>query len=116
MAKKAEQSGAAKSKTEVVKELLAKGMKRPMDISAEAKTQYGMEIAPNYDSMIKTGLKKSKGKGRRAMKGDRMVAVASRKPRGDSGAGDLSLENLALRFALKAGSIERAINALEKLR
>ena len=115
MAKKAEQSGAAKSKTEVVKELLAKGLKRPMDISAEAKTQYGMDIAPNYVSMIKTGLKKNKGK-RRAMKGDQMVAVASRKPRAASGSGDLSLENLALRFALKAGSIDAAIHALEKLK
>jgi len=116
MAKKAEQSGAAKSKTEVVKELLAKGLKRPMDISAEAKTQFGMEIAPNYVSMIKTGLKKNKRKGRRAVKGDQMVSVASRKPRGGSGSGDLSLENLALRFALKAGSIDAAVNALEKLR
>ena len=114
MAKKTEQSPAGKSKTGVVKELLASGLKRPMDISAQAKAQYGMEIAPNYVSMIKSGLKKSKGK-RRAVKGDKMVAVASRKPARDH-SGDLSLENLALRFALKAGSIDAAVNALEKLR
>lgn len=114
MAKKSEQASGVTSKTQAVKELLAGGLERPMEISAKAKAQYGLDIPPNYVSMIKSGLKKGKGKKRRAVKGNKMVAVAARQPRDHSG--DLSLENLALRFALRAGSIDRAISALDKLR
>jgi hypothetical protein len=107
-----------KSKTEIVKELLAKGVESPKDISAAAQTEYKMDIAPSYASIIKSQLKKGKGKGKR-VKGKRGVTARTAKVASGNEHGngdDFALENLALRFALKAGSIESAIAALEKLR
>jgi hypothetical protein len=116
MAKKtAELPDALKSKTDVVKELLAKGVTAPKDIAAAAKSEFGVEVTPGYASIIKGSLKKRKGGKKTAAKG-RNVVRASAKASSNGESSDLSLENLALRFALKAGSVDAAIAALEKLR
>jgi hypothetical protein len=83
----------------------------PKDISAAARSKYGAEVTPGYASIIKGSLKKRKGGKKAVVKGRRVVRAAAK-----SEPSDLSLENLALRFALKAGSVEAAIAALEKLR
>jgi hypothetical protein len=116
MAKKTTELPAGpKSKTDVVRELLAKGITAPKDIAAAAKSEFGVEITPGYASIIKGGLKKRKGGKRAIAKGGRVVHAAT-KTKPNSASPDLSLENLALRFALKAGSVDAAIAALEKLR
>jgi hypothetical protein len=116
MAKKAaELPDGLKSKTAVVRELLAKGVTAPKDIAAAASSEYGVEITPAYASIIKSSMKKRKGKKKALIKGRRIVkATANSQPHSSSG--DLSLENLALRFALHAGSVDSAIAALERLR
>jgi hypothetical protein len=46
MAKKAELPDGLKSKTDIVRELLAKGITAPKDISAAAQSEYGVEVTP----------------------------------------------------------------------
>jgi hypothetical protein len=113
MAKKAT-TESGKSKTDIVKELLAKGVESPKDISAAAQTEYKVDIAPQYVSIIKSSLKKGKGKKVKGKRG--VVARAKAAPVVHANGDDFALENLALRFALKAGSVDSAIAALEKLR
>jgi len=99
------------SKTDAIKALLAKGVTSPKDLSAAAMSEYRLDVTPAYCSMIKTGLKKKKGKRVAGKKG--VIASA---PKGHStGNGDVNLENLALRFALRAGSIDAAIAALRQI-
>jgi hypothetical protein len=87
----------------------------PKDISVAASFEYGVEVTPGYASIIKGSLKKRKGGKKAVVKGRRVVRAAA-KASSNGGAADFSLENLALRFALKAGSVDAAIAALEKLR
>lgn len=106
-----------KSKTEVVRELMATGLSSPTEIAAAAK-KLGVTVAPNYVSMIKTNGKKAGGKkkvaGKRKMvRASGSVAVAAARATG--AASDLELENAALKLALKAGSVEAAIRALGRL-
>jgi hypothetical protein len=111
----AKQSDGTKSKTQIVRELMAKGLTGPKEISEAAKTEFQADIAPGYVSTIKNGLKRKKGKRKAIVRGKRVVtSAAPSAPR--SAGGDLFLENLALRFALRAGGIDAAIQALEKLR
>lgn len=114
MAKKTLPDG-LKSKTDIVRELLAKGVTTPKDISAAAQSEYGVEVTPGYASIIKGSLKKRKG-GKKAVVKGRRVVRASAKASANGASSDLSLENLALRFALRAGSVDAAIAALKKLR
>lgn len=106
-----------KSKTDVVKELMATGLESPTEIAAAAK-KLGVTVTPNYVSMIKTNGKKAGGKkkaaGKRKMvRSSGSVAVSAARATGS--ASDLELENAALKLALKAGSVEAAIQALGRL-
>lgn len=107
-----------KSKTDVVKELIAQGVKMPSEIAAAAKT-LGHEISANYASMIKskmnqTGGTKKKARAARTYMGG--TTSAARVSGGNEVGNGLQLENLALRFALQAGSIDAAIAVLTKLK
>src|SRR5437762_817857 len=53
-----------KNKTEAVKLALADGLTSPTEISAHVKERYGLDVAPNHVSMIKSDLKKRKPKGK----------------------------------------------------
>ena len=65
-------SGLPKDKTQAVKLALRDGVKSPTGIAAHVKTKYGMDITPNYVSVIK-------GKIKRGKKSKRMAR--SRRPR-----------------------------------
>ena len=107
-----------KSKTDVVKELIAQGVKMPSEIAAAAKT-LGHEISAAYASMIKSNLKKAGGtkkRGRAAKTYMGGTTSAARVSGGGEVGNGLQLENLALRFALQAGSIDEAIAVLTKLK
>jgi hypothetical protein len=110
-----------KSKKDIVKELLARGVTGPREISEAAKVEFQADITPGHASNIKSTLGK-KAKKKAVVRGNRVVpAKASSNERQSNGersyASDaVTLENLALRFALKAGGIDRAIAAIEKLR
>lgn len=107
-----------KSKTDVVKELIAQGVKMPAEIAAAAKA-LGHEITPNYVSMIKSKMNQSGGTKKKAPAARTSVAAttsAARVSDGNENGNGLQLENLALRFALQAGSIDAAIAVLTKLK
>lgn len=115
MAKKAAAASgeSTKSKADVIREFLAQGMKSPAQIAAAAK-EVGFEISPNHVSMVKSSLKKAKRAKRRLVRasGDMQTAAVKGRRAAET---DLSLENLALRFALQAGSVQAAIASLQKL-
>src|SRR5688572_26581003 len=91
------------SKTAIVLSLLQGGLSSPKEISEAAK-KLGVDVTPNYVSMIKgkKGAKK-KGRGKKRIVSSSGEAVTAQ-PKPASQGSTLSLENLALRFALKAGS------------
>ena len=99
------------NKSAAIKILLERGVETPKDLSEAAKTQWGLDITPSYASIIKSGLKKKKGKKVRGKAG----VTAKAKPKATADGSDLSLENLALRFALKAGGVDQAIAAMRAL-
>lgn len=77
-----------KSKTWMVKEAIAEGLDKNPDIVAWVKQKYGLDIVPNYISMIKGKMKKGTGK------------ATTRKPRATrqpSGNGDMPEELSALK-------------------
>src|SRR4051812_47443412 len=60
-----EASGLPRDKTQAVKLALRAGVKSPTEIAEHVKIKYGMEITPNYVSVIKGKMKrrkKAKGK------------------------------------------------------
>lgn len=100
-----------KSKAQVVRELLSTGMQGPTEISKAAR-KLGHVITPSHVSMIKSNDKKlGRKKGRRP-------AAASGRPAASNAPGsasNLELENAALKLALKAGSVQAALQALGRL-
>ena len=110
-----------KSKIDVVKELIAGGLNSPAEIVVAAK-KLGHKISSGYVSMIKSkmgsGGKKQKRAARTQIVGTTSAArVVPGNEAGNGRAGaNLEMENLALRFALRAGSVDAAIAALEKLK
>lgn len=103
---------ASRTQTDIIRELLERGITTPADVVRAAKAEFGVKVTPNYVSILKSGKRKKGGKKRVIVKGGRTVRAAVRSAPAGS---ELSLENLALKFALKAGSIEAAIAALQKL-
>lgn len=112
-----------KSKTDVVRELMASGLDMPKEIAAAAK-KLGVLITPNHVSMIKGKLRKAGAKtkkARTAVSAAPMAGAAAKSPvvvaaaRVTAPASNLELENAALKLALKAGSVQAAIQALGRL-
>lgn len=101
-----------RSQSDVIRELLGRGMTSPAEVVKTAQAEFGVKVTPNYVSILKN---KKRGKGRKKrviVKGTKTVRATVRTAPASS---ELSLENLALKFALKAGSVEAAISALQKL-
>ena len=106
-----------KSKTQIVKELMESGLNSPTEISAAAR-KLGIKITPGHVSMIKGNLKRAGGKksgGKRRKKVRRGISVVSVAVKATGAASDVALENAALRLALKAGSVQAAMEALGRL-
>src|SRR6058998_3482550 len=55
-----ESSGLPKDKTQAVKLAMRDGVKSPTGIAEHVKTMYGMDITPNYVSVIKGKMKRAK--------------------------------------------------------
>lgn len=108
-----------KSKTEVILELMETGLDSPTAIVAAAK-KMGVAVTPNHVSMVKSSAKKAGGKtsGGKRKKVRRAVSVAPvavAAARSTGPATDLELENAALKFALRAGGVQAAMQALSRL-
>lgn len=103
-----------KSKSDTVRELLAGGLESPKEIVAAAK-KLGVLVTSNHVSMIKGNLKKAGGKKKRAAPAGTAAPVAVAAPSTTAPASNLELENAALKLALKAGSVQAAIQALGQL-
>lgn len=94
----AKKGSASTNKAAIIREALGKGIESPAAISAYAKQSKGMAIDPKYVSVIKSNIRtKEKGHGRR---------------------GKYSRDNAkdTMHFALKNGTIDKAIKALEGVR
>jgi hypothetical protein len=104
----------AKSKMQVVREIVGKGVTKTADIVAAAK-EMGVAITPataaNYKHQL--GASKPRRKGRRRGMKKTAVAQVMRTPSGVST--DLELENLALRLIIKAGSPAKARMLIDRV-
>ena len=91
------------------------GLTSPKEIAAAAK-KMGVMITPGHVSMIKGNLKKAGGKRKKKLRRAlRVATVAVAAARVTGPATDLELENAALKLALKAGSVQAAMQALGRL-
>jgi arginine repressor len=112
MAKAAE---APKSKMQVVKEIVAKGITKNADIIAAAKEQ-GVSLTPGTVANYKHHLGASKPRKRGRRKGAKKsvkAKVVRATPMAVSS--DLELENLALRLIIKAGSVAKARQLIDRV-
>ncbi len=104
-----------KSKIAVVSEILDKGITKAAEIVAAAK-EMGVDIslatAANYKHQLGKTVPRGKRRGRPvgSTKVTRVVGSA-----GGVVSTDLEVENLALRLIIKAGSVDKARNAIEKM-
>jgi hypothetical protein len=105
---------AAKSKMQVVREIVGQGVTKTSEIVAAAKEQ-GVNITPataaNYKHQLGASKPRKKGR-RRGAKKTRMAQVV-RTPTTVSS--DLELENLALRLIIKAGGPSRAHQLIDRV-
>lgn len=108
-------AGAKKTKLQVVKEILERGITKASEIVAAAK-QVGVEIseatASNYKHQLGMTSPRKKRGGTGEKTTTKKVALVKRTSTGVST--DLELENLALRFIVKAGGYEAARDLLER--
>ncbi|MBI1917423.1 MAG: hypothetical protein HYS12_22205 [Planctomycetes bacterium] len=101
-------SGLPKDKTQAVKLALRDGIKSPTGIAEHVKTTYGMDITPNYVSVIKGKMKrgrKAKGKAKQAQaEGSEKAA-----PRAGAGKRGLAPEDIVelAGLAHKAGGYDK---------
>jgi hypothetical protein len=104
----------AKSKMQVVREIVAKGVTKTAEIVAAAK-EMGVTITPATAANYKHQLGASKPRRRGRPRGTKKTAVAQvmRTPSGVST--DLELENLALRLIIKAGSTAKARMLIDRV-
>lgn len=102
-----------KSKMQVVREIVAKGITKTSEIVAAAKEQ-GVTLTPataaNYKHQL--GASKPRKRGRRPGKRT-AVAQVVRTP--SSVSTDLELENLALRLIVKAGGPAKARQLIDRI-
>jgi hypothetical protein len=75
-----DQAASSPSKTEAVKKAIADGMTSPKEISQHVKTAYGLDITPNYISMIKGNLKKKAGEGGKPGRKPKAEKATARQP------------------------------------
>jgi hypothetical protein len=103
-----EASGLPKDKTQAVKMALRAGVKSPMEIADYVKTRYGMDITPNYVSVIKGKMKrrrKARGKAEHAQEEGQEKAS----PRAGASKSGLSPEDIVelAGLARKAGGYDK---------
>lgn len=79
-----------RSKSELIREQLNKGVDAPAAIAKEIKTEYGMDINPKYISVIKSNIKGNK------------------KRRNNS-------PNILANYIISSGSVEKAIEKLQAI-
>src|SRR5262249_5060020 len=106
-------------KTQAVKLALRDGLKSPTAIANHVRTKYGMDITPNYVSVIKGEMKKSKkkGKAKHAAEGESKRARVP-PPASKTGLSPQDLVDLA-DLAKKAGGYEKLqefLNALHRIK
>ncbi|HUQ72452.1 MAG TPA: hypothetical protein VM165_23190 [Planctomycetaceae bacterium] len=110
----AKAAGSAKSKMQVVREIVGQGITKTAEIVAAAKEQ-GITITPataaNYKHQL--GASKPRKKGRRKGAKKTRVAQVVRTP--STVSSDLELENLALRLIVKAGGPAKARQIIDRL-
>jgi arginine repressor len=103
----------SKSKLQVVREIVGKGITKTADIVAAAKEQ-GVVITPataaNYKHQL--GASKPRKKGRRGAKKTKVAQVVRTSSAVST---DLELENLALRLIVKAGGPAKARQLIDRL-
>lgn len=121
MAKKA----ARTNKTAIIREILDSGVTSPKEVVVIVKEKHGLDIKPQYVSIVKSsGKKKGRKVGMKRKASGSSNGIAKVRFGGDgngSGHGDgvnngLVAENAALKLALAAGGVENAIRVLESLR
>ena len=109
-------------KTQAVKAALRDGLKSPTEIANHVRTKYGMAITPNYVSVIKGKMKRSKkrkGKGKRSQAGGQALAAPAHAVTGAKrGLSPEDIVELA-DLARKAGGYEKLqkfLNALNSIK
>src|SRR5262249_20048858 len=103
-----------KDKTQAVKLALRDGIKSPTGIAEHVKATYGMDITPNYVSVIKGKMKRGKkGKGR-AKKAEGQEKAAPRATMSKSGLTPEDIMDLA-GLARKAGGYDKLRDFLTAL-
>lgn len=104
----------AKSKMQVVREIVGKGVTKTAEIVAAAK-EMGVTITPATAANYKHQLGASKPRRRGRPRGTKKSKVAQvmRTPSGVST--DLELENLALRLIIKAGGPAKARQLIDRV-
>jgi hypothetical protein len=106
-------------KTQAVKLALRDGLRSPTEIAKHVRSKYGMDITPNYVSVIKGKMKKSKkkGKAKHAAEGE-AKGTPGRPPASKTGLSPQDLVDLA-GLAKKAGGYEKLqefLNALHRIK
>ncbi len=112
----AKAAAAGKTKISVVSEILERGILKASEIVAAAK-EMGVDISEATAANYKHQLGKSKPRKRRGRpvgSGRKKVARIVRTPAGTVST-DLELENLALRFIIKVGGVDKAHALIDKM-
>jgi len=110
-----------KDKTQAVKLALRDGIKSPTEIAQHVKTSYGMDITPNYVSVIKGKMKRGR-KGKKRTKQSQAEGSERAAPRGPgAGRSGLSPEDIVelAGLARKAGGYDKLrefLTALNRIR
>jgi hypothetical protein len=104
----------AKSKMQVVREIVGKGVTKTADIVAAAKDM-GVTITPATAANYKHQLGASKPRKRGRPRGAKKTAIAQVMRTSSSVSTDLELENLALRLIIKAGGPAKARMLIDRV-
>lgn len=104
-----------KSKMQVVREILAKGITKNAEIVAAAKEQ-GVSLTPGTVANYKHHLGASKSRKRGRRRGaKKSVSAKLVRTAAAPATSDLELENLALRLIIRAGSAAKARQLIDRV-